>query len=369
MTLPSTDSASTSGSAAPDSEDGPGRAMGSSTTASAQGGGVASSAGSNPVEGAGSAPTESASAEGEGRSDVQNDGQDDLPPLPPPSGKSLLVGNILALAFLAWIFKDPFIQGLHQGDSAFMGTLYKVSLPFCALCLAIPAALAIACLVQLVRKGFDPHGRIWRLPPIAVVVAVSAQLLFVRAFEMPQFPPTMVIATAISSKFGEPLRTPDGLLPTQPKAYADILAEAPPPFWKDGLKLTRWNAVVTEGCEGPDMEMPSMVEPGTILVCLAPDKAHGWIVAVGLSHDVVGAPHLVSINGKPLAMPISAKKTSSLRPKMEAQSPVHADSLPASSASPSADGDAPAVEVPEGKGQGQGQGDGDSRPSVPSSEG
>lgn len=230
---------------------------------------------------------------------------------PPPSLKALLVGNLLALASFLWVDIDPLMQGLHQDDSPFRGTPYSSPWPFYALGLAAIAGIALVALYRLVRRGADPTDRAFRLLPIATIIFIATHLLFVRATQNPHLPPSMLVTGIFATTALTPLKSDDGLFPTTPRFYADALAETPPPYWRNGERLSRWNVLIRERCAGPIDTLPGVVEPGTLLVCLSEDRRLAWISAVGLSRDLVGEPALIYAHKKLLSAPLQIQKKAS----------------------------------------------------------
>lgn len=246
---------------------------------------------------------------------AQEDGQaspaPQKPPEPPlPSLRALLFGNALALAFFLWVDIGPLIQGLHQDDSAFRGTPYASPWPFYALGLAAIAAIAALALCRLIRHGPNPADRSFRLLPIAAIIFVALHLLFIRSVQDPHLPPSMIMTGIFATTALKPLTSDDGRFPTSPQFYADALAETPPPYWRNGEKLSRWNVLIREHCTGPIDTLPGAVEPGTLLVCLSEDRQRAWMSAVGLSRDVVGTPALVQAQQNLLAVPLQIQKKS-----------------------------------------------------------
>ena len=226
------------------------------------------------------------------------------PPPPPPNLKALLVGNILTLALSLWVGLGPLMQGWHQNDSPFRGTPYSSPWPFYALSLAAILGIAAFALFRLIRHGKNPADRAFRLTPIATVIFIAIHLLFIRAIQNPHLPPSMILSSVFATAAFNPLTSDDGLFPTEPRFYADAFAQTPPPYWKNGEKLSRWNILVRERCTGPVDTRPGAVEPGTLLACLSEDRKIAWMSAVGLSHDLVGVPALVHARQKLLSVPL-----------------------------------------------------------------
>lgn len=230
-------------------------------------------------------------------------------PTPPlPNLKALLVGNILALAFFLWVDIEPLMQGLHQNDSPFRGTPYSSPWPFYALGLCAIAGIALMALYRLIRRGPNPADRTFRLLPIAAIIFVAIHLLFIRSIQNPRLPPSMILTGIFATTALQPLKSDDGLFPTTPRFYADALAETPPPYWRNGEKLSRWNVLIRERCTGPIDALPGAVEPGTLLICLSEDRRMAWMSAVGLSRDLVGEPALVRSRQELLSVPLQIQK-------------------------------------------------------------
>jgi|GEM_PF-1520604 len=225
-------------------------------------------------------------------------------PAPPPNLKALLFGNLLSFALFLWVALGPLIQGWHQDDSPFRGTPYDSPWQFYALSIAAILAIAAFALFRLVRHGANAADRSFRLLPIATVIFIAIHLLFIRAIQNPHLPPSMLLSSVFATAAFNPLTSDDGLFPTEPRFYADAFAQSPPPYWKNGEKLSRWNVLVRERCTGPVNTLPGAVEPGTLLACLSEDRKIAWMSAVGLSRDLVGEPALVHARQKLLSVPL-----------------------------------------------------------------
>lgn len=244
------------------------------------------------------------------------------PPL--PSLRSLLLSNTVAFILSFWVGLKPFLQGIHQNDSLFRGTTDTYPWPFYALGLATTIAFAIVGLYRLIRRGTDKAraDRTYRLIPVGTTIFISLHLLFVVSIQTPQLPPSMVLSGIFASTALKPLQSDDGHFPVTPQFYADALAEMPPPYWREGERLTRWNVLVREQCTGPILELPGAVEPGTLLVCLSEDKTRAWMSAVGLSRDVVGVPALARFRQNILVAPLQIQqKPPTASPQSSGSSP------------------------------------------------
>lgn len=223
-----------------------------------------------------------------------------LAPLPPPTRRVLIIGNALAIAAILWDLLDRLTDGLHQNDSAFRGFDGQIPTPFYAVCLGLAGLLGLFVLYRLIRFGLNREDKTFRLLPIAAVLILSADWFFIRAFEQPGMPADAVAKITLRFLEARPLVSEDGLFPKEPKFYADATAQFPPPYWKNGEKLTRWNIRILEDCTTSVTQI-SMDEPGTLIVCLSSDRTKAWISAVTLDRGSVGAPALAQDNGTVLA--------------------------------------------------------------------
>jgi len=75
----------------------------------------------------------------------------------------------------------------------------------------------------------------------------------------------------------------DGRYTAEPRALLQTLARlGPPPFYRDGVRLTEWSLALRGPCAGPPAEVGA-AHPGTVLVCLSGDGSAAWVSIVALA--------------------------------------------------------------------------------------
>jgi hypothetical protein len=149
------------------------------------------------------------------------------------------------------------------------------------------------------------HGRAegfkgYRLLPILLVGALFVDLVLAEG----QAPlRTEEVAALSLEQFQERAQglVRAGKVPVDPEVLRPAVEElGPPPYLVHGERAGAFSLQVRQNCDGPVAEAPGMTV-GTLLYCVAPDKARAWVSLVGLPAGVrFGPPAVYSAQGKPL---------------------------------------------------------------------
>ena len=213
-----------------------------------------------------------------------------------PSRKTLL-GNVLSVAALAWIYGGDLSDALRarSAEVSALTALPSPVWPSVVLALTLLVSLlVVGALVQGKAEGFKGY----RLLPILLVGSLFVDLVWAES-RVPLA--SLDIASMSLQRFQQLAQelTTEQVVPDDPRVLQPLLEQlGRPPYLVRGEPLQAYTLQVRRDCEGPVREAPG-VRPGTLLYCVAPERKGAWVTLVGLpAEQRFGAPAVVSAGGE-----------------------------------------------------------------------
>lgn len=238
---------------------------------------------------------------------------------PTVSYRGVLAANLIAIALIAGVGTRYLTIALQaRGRVAALFAVPPWAL-YAAALLTGAAALGTAIVARLRRQ--PPERRVYRVLPLVAVVFLGVHLFVVPPCLLP-LKPEVLIDAQLRDLEPELLADEEGKLTTHPARVAAALGPARPPFvGPDGEPLRRWTVVTQTGCLGPVRTLPSGLDAGTLLYCVAPDRAKAWISPVGTGGTIVGGPALVRVKGDVLTVALELSAPGSAKRGPEPAAP------------------------------------------------
>lgn len=224
----------------------------------------------------------------------------------------LLLANAVSLALVAWIGVGHTSLGLEVRGARVVALSAMPLWPLYALFVAAAVGLAIFVVVELIRRR-QADSRSYRLLPICAVV-FSAVHFLVLPPAIPPMPSDWLAASQLLAVESSALVTEDGLLPRDPEALSKLLSQMPPPYLRDGERMTVWPLVVRWDCEGPITALPAAIEPATLIACVSADRRAAWISIAGTGGRYTGPATLVMADGAPFSVKVQALRREEIPP-------------------------------------------------------
>lgn len=215
-----------------------------------------------------------------------------------------LAVNALAFGVVGLAVRGPLglaaeLRGAEYAEAAFPPPAVYVAPLFLT-------AAAVLVAVVLAARGADAGHRGFRIAPMLAVITVFLHLFVRESFEPLIAPPAVAVKDTVRFVAAvQALAAQSGLLPTTAEECAPALAGlGRPPYLVRGARLDRYAVVVRWPCTQVDLELDGR-PPGTLRLCVSPDRREGVVTGVGLSGPV-GTPMLVGprTHGEPLAFPV-----------------------------------------------------------------
>lgn len=214
-----------------------------------------------------------------------------------PSRKTLL-GNLLSLAALAWIYGGDLADAVRarSADVSALVELPSPVRPAVVLCLAA-LALGVVIVGGLARGRADDFKG-YRLLPILLVGALFFDLMLAESRIPIESTDAASMALQRFQKLAQEQSTLDAVV-EDPRVLQSFLEQlGRPPYLVRGEQLPGYTLQVRKDCEGPVQEAPG-VRPGTLLYCVAPERKGAWVTLVGLSAETrFGPPEVLSVGGQ-----------------------------------------------------------------------
>jgi hypothetical protein len=213
-----------------------------------------------------------------------------------PSRKTLL-GNVLSLAALAWIYGGDLADAVRARSSevAAFTTLPSPVGPAVVLALTVLATLVVVGgIVGNRAEGFKGY----RLLPILLVGSLFVDLVLAES----RVPLSSLDVASMSlqrfHQLAQELATEQSV-PDDPRILQPLLEQlGKPPYLVRGEPVAAYTLQVRKDCEGPVREAPGVL-PGTLLYCVAPERKGAWVTLVGLpAEHRFGVPAVVSARGE-----------------------------------------------------------------------